>query len=130
MVANFPEFYDKSTAYAEKNGLTYVYGEEEVYNITHAEIGAYLLGLWGFRDNIIEAVAFHHRPIDCSATIFSPLTAVHIADTLENEYGASCKDPTATIHMDYLESLGLSEKLGEWREVCLETQHSLMQHDE
>jgi hypothetical protein len=29
---------------------------------SHAELGAYLLGLWGIPDNIVEAVAFHHRP--------------------------------------------------------------------
>jgi putative nucleotidyltransferase with HDIG domain len=28
----------------------------------HAEVGAYLLGLWGFPNSIVEAVAFHHSP--------------------------------------------------------------------
>jgi HD-like signal output (HDOD) protein len=50
---------------------------------THAEVGAYLLGLWGFRDDLIEAVAYHHRPGDCIATRFTPLTAVHVADAFE-----------------------------------------------
>ncbi|MEM8484479.1 MAG: response regulator [Bacteroidota bacterium] len=130
VVANFPEYYDQSTIYAESHGLTYALGEEAVYNTTHAEIGAYLLGLWGFRDNIVEAVAFHHRPEDCKGTTFSPLTAVHIADALENEYGDPNCRALPIIHMDYLNNLGLTEKLGDWRQVCLETQHSLMQNDE
>ncbi|MFK7848413.1 MAG: response regulator [Rhodothermales bacterium] len=130
VASNFPEYYDQSTAYAEEQGLTYVNGEEVIFNTTHAEIGAYLLGLWGFRDNIVEAVAFHHRPSDCLGTTFSPLTAVHIADALENEYGSPTGPSIATIHVDYLIRLGLIDKLGDWRQVCLETQHTLMQNDE
>lgn len=130
VVANFPEYYDQSTVYAESHGLTYALGEEAVYNTTHAEIGAYLLGLWGFRDNIVEAVAFHHRPEGCKGTQFSPLTAVHIADALENEYGDPDSLSLPIIHMDYLNTLGLTENLGDWRKVCLETQHSMMQNDE
>lgn len=130
LVSNFPDYYDRSTEYAEAEGLTYVCGEEVIYNATHAELGAYLLGLWGFRDNIVEAVAFHHRPGNCKGTTFSPLTAVHIADAMENEYGAPGGHAMATIHMDYLLKLGLLDKLEDWRQVCLDTQHALVQHDE
>jgi HD-like signal output (HDOD) protein len=34
----------------------------------HAEVGAYLLGLWGFPTPIVEAVAFHHLPSQASGT--------------------------------------------------------------
>ena len=36
--------------------------EEREFGATHAQVGAYLLGLWGFTDMIVEAVAFHHHP--------------------------------------------------------------------
>ena len=36
--------------------------EREALGFTHAEAGAYLLGLWGLPFSIVEAVAFHHRP--------------------------------------------------------------------
>jgi HD-like signal output (HDOD) protein len=49
---------------------------------THAEVGAYLLGLWGLPDAIVEALAFHHCPSACPDQRFSPLTAVHIANAL------------------------------------------------
>ena len=29
---------------------------------SHADVGAYLLGLWGLPTQVVEAVAFHHRP--------------------------------------------------------------------
>lgn len=34
--------------------------ENKFSNTTHADIGAYLLGIWGLPDTIVEAVAFHH----------------------------------------------------------------------
>jgi HD-like signal output (HDOD) protein len=37
---------------------------------SHAELGAYLLGLWGISDNIVEAVAFHHNPSKLLEDIF------------------------------------------------------------
>lgn len=39
-----------------------VEAEVNVIGTTHAGIGAYLLGLWGLPDVILEATAFHHTP--------------------------------------------------------------------
>ncbi len=36
--------------------------EKNRLGATHADVGAYLLGLWGLPNQIVEAVAFHHRP--------------------------------------------------------------------
>lgn len=36
--------------------------EESILGISHAEIGAYLLGIWGINGLTVEAVAHHHRP--------------------------------------------------------------------
>ena len=38
--------------------------EEEIFGVTHAQIGAYLLGLWGLPAALVSAVAGHHRPPD------------------------------------------------------------------
>jgi HD-like signal output (HDOD) protein len=38
--------------------------EEDRFGATHADIGAYLLTLWGFRDEVVEAVAYHHTAPD------------------------------------------------------------------
>jgi putative nucleotidyltransferase with HDIG domain len=36
--------------------------EKQIIGATHAEIGAYLLGLWGLPHAVVEAVALHHTP--------------------------------------------------------------------
>jgi len=94
--------------------------ELEAFGCTHAEVGAYLLGLWGLPDPVVEAVAFHHRPSECPAQHFSPLTAVHVADYLEHETRDESKGrKRPQLDFDYLKRLGLENRLSTWREVCL-----------
>jgi HD-like signal output (HDOD) protein len=47
-------------AEATKRPIHFV--ERELYGYSHAEVGAYLLGLWGLPSAVVEAVAFHHDP--------------------------------------------------------------------
>src|ERR1035438_1167988 len=49
-------------ARATERGCEDFEAEEELLGISHAEIGAYLLGLWGFPNLAVEAIAHHHRP--------------------------------------------------------------------
>jgi HD-like signal output (HDOD) protein len=87
---------------------------------THAEVGAYLLGLWGLSDPIVEAVAFHHRPAESAAPEFRPLTAVHVADALEYEaVGAATANPQ--VDTEHLTMIGRAERLPEWRALAGKT---------
>ncbi len=65
---------------SEQKGYTHLEAEEEIYQCTHAEIGAYLLGLWGFPISIVEAVAYHHKPSQLQNSKLNFATVVHIAD--------------------------------------------------
>ncbi|MCB0189840.1 MAG: HDOD domain-containing protein [Caldilineaceae bacterium] len=56
--------------------------ERQIFGVTHAELGAYLLGLWGFSDDILIAVGFHHDPSRREGPPNPVLTAVHMADVL------------------------------------------------
>jgi putative nucleotidyltransferase with HDIG domain len=85
--------------------------ERRVLGTSHAEVGAYLLGLWGLPDALVEAVAWHHNPNGCPSTSFTALTAVHAADALVRaEEGAK---PDA----EYLVRLGLSNRWAHWVEL-------------
>ena len=82
------DYYNKVFDFMEKNNSTYEQAEKEIYLASHAEIGAYLLGLWGLPDNIVEAVAFHHLPSESLDREFNILSAVHIANSLiSHKYG-------------------------------------------
>jgi putative nucleotidyltransferase with HDIG domain len=91
--------------------LTVVEAEQRVFGATHAEVGAYLLGLWGLPGGLIEAVAWHHRPGGCPADGFGPLAAVHIAEAI------LAPDEGGPADAEYLDRLGLAHRLPAWLEL-------------
>lgn len=56
--------------------------EQQQFGISHAEVGAYLLGLWGLPYSLVEAVASHHRPDRIMAPLYSPTAIAAIAAAL------------------------------------------------
>jgi HD-like signal output (HDOD) protein len=84
----------------------------------HPEVGAYLLGLWGFPNPIVEAVAFHHRPSLAPSERLSLSGLIHVADYLVHQ-----KDPPAenaiqpALEPGFLEAHKLVERLPEWQSV-------------
>lgn len=56
--------------------------EIQIMGASHAEIGAYLLGIWGLPHSVVEAVAHHHQPERVSHSEFDVLAAVVSAHTL------------------------------------------------
>ena len=81
----------------------------------HAEVGAYLLGLWGFPNSIVEAVAFHHTPNRASEKGFGLSGIVHVADRLvhlRSEQRSAAID--TGLQPGYLEGLGLEHCLPKW----------------
>ena len=94
--------------------------EEEALGVSHAEIGAYLLGLWGIPYPIVEAVAHHHHPARVpEQTVFGVLGATHVADSLAREQDG-CKPETFELDEQYLQALGVADKLPEWRAIAAE----------
>jgi putative nucleotidyltransferase with HDIG domain len=75
--------------------------EQEILSATHAEVGAYLLGLWGLPDSVVEAAAYHHCPSESQTDGFCTLTALHAADfQISNRSYAGV--PTSQPDMEYL----------------------------
>jgi HD-like signal output (HDOD) protein len=90
--------------------------EREIFGVTHAEVGAYLLGLWGIPFPIVEAVAFHHRPNEVAPESRPLVTAIHIASGLIEEMtetDASQRsgdiDSSGRIDVSFLREAGLEE---------------------
>jgi HD-like signal output (HDOD) protein len=99
--------------------------ELEVLGATHAEVGAYLLGLWGLPQPIVEAVAYHHRPgallalTKGSADPSFLVAWVHAADALLGEI----RDPRSPgvppqLDLECLQASGLADRVPVWRELA------------
>jgi putative nucleotidyltransferase with HDIG domain len=90
--------------------------ERERHGVTHADIGAHLLSLWGLPHPVTEAIAGHHDdawlrlPLDTTAT-------VHIAEALiEQAEGGPASEPVPV--SDYLAQANIIERVGDWRKLA------------
>jgi putative nucleotidyltransferase with HDIG domain len=95
---------------AKMRGVPLWVAEREILSVTHAEVGAYLLGLWGLPDSIVESVAYHHCPVECADSSFSALTALHAADC-QNCNQSYAGIPSPLPDMKYLSRLLQKTKL-------------------
>lgn len=120
LATEVPERYEEALQYVREEGASVSAAETRVLDATHAQVGAYLFGLWGLPHSIVEAVAYHANPRDCPRAELGTLTLVHVASGLAHELDAEgTPAPRARIDMEYLETLGLEALLPWWREACL-----------
>jgi putative nucleotidyltransferase with HDIG domain len=81
----------------------------------HAEVGAYLLGLWGFPNPIIEAVAFHHSPGQTGGAGLSLPKLIHLADRLVHVRSAQGVPPSdGGLEPNLLRDLGMETRWADW----------------
>jgi HD-like signal output (HDOD) protein/CheY-like chemotaxis protein len=119
LAAGLPEQYTRVLEKAAQTHEPVWVHEHAEFGATHAEVGAYLLGLWGLPNPVVEAVALHHKPSASSARGFSPVIAVHVADALTPERtGLRRGKADNQLDMICLRSLGLEDRLPEWQRRC------------
>lgn len=102
--------------------------EERIYGTSHAEVGGYLMALWGLAYPTVDAVTNHHRPERLGSGSFGLLAAVHIADALVNETDpdearGSAHSP-APLDPTYIEALGVQGRVARWREAACRLSHT------
>jgi HD-like signal output (HDOD) protein len=99
--------------------------EEELLGTSHAEIGAYLLGLWSIPNLAVEAIAHHHHPTRIPHSGFDSSTAVYVADLLAHELDAHPQDLTGSELQESdracLQTLGVLPRFAEFRELALQS---------
>ena len=94
--------------------------EQAVFGASHAEIGAYLMGLWGLEPALLAAIAFHHIPGQSQVGEFSALTAVHLANRFEGENRGGSGGLNGD--EDYLKTIGVFHQVDGWRATCADLQ--------
>lgn len=118
---NFEKPYRRILAEAQDNGRNLLDLEYEAFGTSHAEIGAYLMGLWRLETPIIEAIAFHHLPARSLNQNMGLLTAVHVANALEHEARVPAgQSIDLQCDSEYLDKLALTGRIDGWRQVCME----------
>lgn len=120
LATRFESQYLRVMQKSRQNNIPLLYAELDILEYSHAEIGAYLLGLWGFSDAVVEAVYAHHD-MSRSTEGISPAVVVHAANSLDHElfihHGDYALHPPDT---PWLTRNELLERFGVWRAACLE----------
>jgi HD-like signal output (HDOD) protein len=95
--------------------------ERDRHGVTHAEVGAHLLALWGLPHGVTEAVAHHHeRPAPDAS--FDTVLATYIAACLITELESSTRPegprPSDGVDTEWLEGSRWEPQLERWRELA------------
>ncbi len=101
--------------------------EYEVFGTSHAEMGAYLLGIWGLPLEIVEATAYHHHPGRQFSRELNLTALTHIADGLHCMHSSDLpKQYENFLDMQFLEEANLLKHLDRWSEMT----HELIEKSE
>ena len=103
--------------------------EMEVMQTTHADVGAYLISLWGFNDTVVEAVCQHSRDLPLSCGRFSVGAAVAVANGFDHEYvyigpnqgntrNNAQPAPARASHFRFADRVEYVRLMRNWREIC------------
>jgi len=93
--------------------------EAESIGATHAEIGAYLLSLWGLAPAIVDAVCRHHRPVPSDTEPGLDIAGiVHVSDALACSLAGLPDGPEGPIRelldWDYLAAQSVADQVPAW----------------
>ena len=107
MITNAPDEYAEVKTFARTCKIPLHEAEAQRFSATHAQIGAYLLALWGIQEDVVKIVEHHHSletfPEDDD---FGPMAAVHAAHAAHASAG---KDKGYQLNRSVLASRGLAE---------------------
>jgi len=102
------------------DGLDPVEAEMAEFGASQFQVGAYLLGLWGFKYSIVEAVAFADNPGELPSDSLDVTAVLHVARVLAGPFPgftlgeADDNAGRMAFDMGYLEKLGKADRLGLW----------------
>jgi putative nucleotidyltransferase with HDIG domain len=119
LAANLPEIYSDVIEQAQRRDLQLHEIELEVFETTHAELGAAVMKAWGLPDAVLQAISLHHCPDQSEDTEFSLLTAVHAANAIEREKLLHGSHRLVNqFNTSYIEKMGLGDRQSAWRQLC------------
>jgi len=116
LAINFPQRYGKMLTRVREQKLSQVEAEMLEFGASHGEIGAYLLGIWGLPDHLVEVLAYHHTLAKSPVQDFCPIVVVHVANVFESLPSRRClkEDYSAALDWDAIKKLNLSDRVPIW----------------
>jgi HD-like signal output (HDOD) protein len=123
LLSTFPAKFIEGQVKSVVNGDYTAKVEMAQFGVSHSDVSAFMLGLWGFSDEVIEAVAFHHNPLKAMCEKPLLLAVLHCSDVFEYEInGSGGKTSVDPLSVEFLEKCNLLDKEEEWLEVCVKSE--------
>lgn len=120
MASNFPTQYAEVIRLATSTNMEHIKAEQEVFGVSHADVGGRLLKLWELPLAVVEAVTWHHEPGKANKDTFTTLTAVHAANVIVQQNPTQGGVPTGPrLDINHMGALGLTGRNVAWREALL-----------
>lgn len=118
LAQNFPDDYAEALTQSCRQPRPLWEIETECFGASHADLGAYLMGLWGIGDEVVGAIARHHE-LTGAAAPGRVAAVVYAANALEYGLSAEAAHGTATaIAPEILQQLNIAERMPAWEEAC------------
>jgi putative nucleotidyltransferase with HDIG domain len=128
LATRLPDQYQLCCALRAKRDCPLHEAEQEVFGTTHAEVGAYLLNLWGFPAAAVEAILLHHRPTSPISGEFDLRAVIYVSNLLAHDCQDAETDATRQetvaggmvllpkgTDTGYLTALGVVDRFPVWR---------------
>lgn len=119
-----PKIFAETIEKAARDHLPLFKVEVQAHGFSHAEVGAYLLGIWGLPYPVVETVALHHSPNRVPHHGFDPIAAVYVANLLAHriEQDTGQEDPENYLAQfeEEFAALGVLDKIPAWEEMTKE----------
>jgi putative nucleotidyltransferase with HDIG domain len=110
LASNAPDEFRTAWEKAAQENIPLYEAELAIFGATHAQIGAYLLRLWGLPESIVTPVQMHHSLTRADYNMLTPALMVHFAQCLTRPENAVPK-----WHFDFIRELGMDERMADWR---------------
>lgn len=128
ILLEIPAFFNNMGLGQEPNANESTQKEFALLGTTHAEAGAYCLGLWAIPNNILEPVIFHHCPSKSQNNSFDVLTALHVANVLlHQKINPDPDTPVPDLDYVYLNNSHVLDKLPHWMELAVKIRDGRME---
>ena len=109
-----PEAYNEIIQEAQAARIPIAEVEQKHLHATHADVGGYLLALWGLPVPLVEAVACHHHPKRCGNNELCVAGVVHMANSLQHDLSAWPEKILTPVDADYLQHVGRGQEYETW----------------
>lgn len=120
LAAGLPEKYKEIVQLCKDEKISCYESETRIFGVGHAEVGGYLLGLWGIPGPVMESITYHHRISIYPSNQFDGLTALYAADFFINKINPceNFQDITTELDEKHFISTGTIQNLKKWEMIC------------